>query len=392
LEYYRQNLEKIRICSEANPYGVGQLFIWCSNNLAAAVANQAMLYEIMSGDNSYRMLMQDHINWLLGLNSWGTSMITGIPEGTDTPLDVHMPFWMLRGEIIRGSLVDGPLWTTIHGNMLGIRLSGEDQYAHLQPPHIRYHDDWMDYSTNEPTLDGSAEMLMFLAYLGERYPVFEHDLYGARIRTMDKEKSIHLCFTAHDRLEGFEHVLQVLRNNEVKGSFFLTGDFIRNHPELVSQINAEGHTVGAHSDKHLLYNAWENRDSLLLPEDSIREDIRRNLKELEDLGIRPRYFLPPYEWYNSRVSAMAAEQGQITVNFTPGIRTNADYTTPDMPNYLSSEQILDSFLHHEETQGLDGCHVLIHPGTDPRRKDKFYLHLEELIAKLRAKGYRFDSF
>ena len=165
VEYYAHNLAQIQARANQNPYGIGHLFIWCSNNLAAAVATQAILFEEMTGSKQYRPLMQDHVNWLLGLNPWGSSMITEIPEGRDSPLDVHMPFWRIKQEPIKGSLVDGPLWTTIHDRMLAIELSEPDEYAHLQPDHIKYWDDWMDYSTNEPTLDGSAELLLILTYL-----------------------------------------------------------------------------------------------------------------------------------------------------------------------------------------------------------------------------------
>lgn len=163
--YYEQNLEKIKQRAEENPYGVGHLFIWCSNNLAAAVATQAMLYEEMTGSKKYRPLFQNHVNWLLGLNPWNSSMITDIPEHADTPVDVHMPFWKLLNQSVKGSLVDGPILATIHENMIGITPSEPDEYAHLQPDHIKYMDDWADYSTNEPTLDGSAELLLILTLL-----------------------------------------------------------------------------------------------------------------------------------------------------------------------------------------------------------------------------------
>jgi len=165
IHYYEHNLEQIKSRAEKNPYGVGHLFIWCSNNLAAAVATQAMLYEKMSGSQKYRSLLQDHTNWLLGLNPWNTSMITEIPENSDTPVDVHMPFSRIFKKPIKGSLVDGPIWASIHDNMLGIHLSQIDEYAHLQPDHIKYMDDWEDYSTNEPTLDGSAELLLIFTIL-----------------------------------------------------------------------------------------------------------------------------------------------------------------------------------------------------------------------------------
>lgn len=163
--FYRHNLERIAARARLNDYGVGHLFVWCSNNFAAAVATQALLYEHMTGENRFRPLMQDHINWLLGLNPWGTSMITGIPADGDHPVDVHMPFWRRLGKSVPGSLVDGPLWSSIHEGMLQISLSEPDEYRHLQPGHITYWDDWADYSTNEPTMDGSADLIHWLAWL-----------------------------------------------------------------------------------------------------------------------------------------------------------------------------------------------------------------------------------
>jgi endoglucanase len=166
--FYRHNLERIQARARLNDYGVGHLFVWCSNNFAAAVATQALLYEQMTGDLRFRPMMQDHINWLLGLNPWGTSMITGIPADGDHPVDVHMPFWRRLGISVPGSLVDGPLWSSIHEGMLQISLSEPDEYRHLQPGHITYWDDWADYSTNEPTMDGSADLFHLLAWLSSQ--------------------------------------------------------------------------------------------------------------------------------------------------------------------------------------------------------------------------------
>lgn len=165
--YYKHNLLKIQERANRNPYGVGHLFIWCSNNLATAVATQSLLYEQMTGDVQFRPLLQNHLNWLLGLNPWGTSMITGIPADGEYPLDVHMPFWILNKQVVPGSLVDGPLWSSIHDKMLAIRLNEPDEFAHLQPDHIKYWDDFADYSTNEPTMDGSADLILLLAHFAK---------------------------------------------------------------------------------------------------------------------------------------------------------------------------------------------------------------------------------
>lgn len=61
--------------------------------------------------------------------------------------------------------MDGPLLSSIHDKMLKINLSSLDEYKMFQPKHITYWDDWEDYSTNEPTMDGSADLFLLLTHL-----------------------------------------------------------------------------------------------------------------------------------------------------------------------------------------------------------------------------------
>lgn len=216
------------------------------------------------------------------------------------------------------------------------------------------------------------------------------DSEGAIVRTDTSSKSIYLFFTGHELIDGFEYVLNVLDKHDAKGSFFFTGDFIRSYSDLVQEIDTKGHFVGAHSDKHLLYCDWTNRDSLLLSESDIKTDIADNLKELSRLDIHPKYFMAPYEWHNKKVVELASELNQTTVNFSSGTRSNADYTTPDLPNYISSDDILKSIYNYESSNKMNGFHLLIHPGTTHERKDKFYLKLDELITKFTNQGYSFS--
>jgi peptidoglycan/xylan/chitin deacetylase (PgdA/CDA1 family) len=218
------------------------------------------------------------------------------------------------------------------------------------------------------------------------------DKEGAIVRSDTSKKNIYLCFTGHDYAEGFDYVLAVLKKQKVKGSFFLTGDFVRNNKKLVKQIIKNGHFVGAHSDKHILYCDWKKRDSLLYSEDLIKEDILQNLIVLKKQHIEPKYFMPPYEWYNKKVVEIAAQLNQKTINFSSGTRSNADYTTPDMPNYISSDDILKSIYNYVCLKNMNGFHLLIHPGTNPKRTDKFYFLLDELISKLKNEGYHFAKF
>ncbi|MFS4415629.1 polysaccharide deacetylase family protein [Maribacter sp. 2307ULW6-5] len=218
------------------------------------------------------------------------------------------------------------------------------------------------------------------------------DGHGALIRSDTTQNTIYLCFTGHEFIDGFDHVLYVLDKHHIKASFFLTGDFVRQHKKMIQDWAASGHYIGAHSDRHLLYNAWENRDSLRYTKAEIKRDIENNLLELKKLNLDPTYFMPPYEWYNKEIVALATALGQTTVNFSPGTRSNADYTTPEMDNYMSSEDILNSIYSFEKEQGMNGFHLLIHPGTSDKRKDKLYHHLETLILHFKERGYAFARF
>lgn len=219
------------------------------------------------------------------------------------------------------------------------------------------------------------------------------DEHGAIIRSDSSQASIYLCFTGHDYADGFEYVLSVLDSYQIKASFFLTGDFMRNQNKWTQQIITRQHYLGIHSDQHLLYNDWENRNQLLVTPKRIRTDIQNNLKELEKLKVQPApIWMPPYEWYNLQITEIAQELGLTTVNFSPGTRSNADYTTPEMSNYRSSDLIYESIINFEQKKGMNGFHLLIHPGVHPNRKDKFYYRLPELIEYFLSMGYHFNSF
>lgn len=225
------------------------------------------------------------------------------------------------------------------------------------------------------------------------------DAHGAVTRRNPARKTVYLVFTADEFAEGREKILITLNNQKIKSSFFLTGNFLRNPDNryFIQQAVRAGHYIGPHSDRHLLYADWSNRDSLLVSKKEFENDLHNNYEELKKFGIsfrRARFFIPPYEWYNRNIVVWSASLGIQVVNLTPGTGTNADYTTPDMPNYQSSESLLQKFFRFESANpnGLNGCIVLIHLGTDPLRKDKFYLHLDNIISDLKGKGYSFNKF
>jgi endoglucanase len=164
--YYRAGIEYTMAKGGRNPYGIGIPFIWCSNNLLTSLIAQIILYEKMTGDTRYQKYLVEQRDWLFGRNPWGTSMFTGMPEGGEYPVDVHLSLYAMTKRDAPGGLVDGPIFGTIYRKLLGLQLSQPDEFEHLQNPFVVYHDDIGDYSTNEPTMDGTAGAILMMAYWG----------------------------------------------------------------------------------------------------------------------------------------------------------------------------------------------------------------------------------
>jgi len=401
-DFMREGLEKLYDKGKLNPFLFGIPFIWCSNNYVAAALTQIRLYEQVTRDTSYREMEASLRDWLFGCNPWGTSMIVGLPKSGVSPKDPHSAFTHLYGYEINGGLVDGPVRGSIFNSLKGIHLSKPDAFSEFQSDVAVYHDDWGDYSTNEPTMDGTASLTYYLSSLEVEggLPKRNHEVVLGGITRMDTtEKENYLVFTGHEFADGGETIRRTLKKHNIKASLFFTGDFYRNKnfAPLIKSLMNDGHYLGGHSDKHLLYASWEKRDSLLVTRDSFLIDIRANYEAMKKFGLArqsARYYLPPYEWYNQAVSEWCNELGLTLVNFTPGTSSNADYTTPDMANYLSSDSIYQRILRYESTHanGLNGFILLTHVGTSPMRTDRFYRKLEGLVAVLKKRGYRFRSF
>jgi hypothetical protein len=143
---------------------VGIPFVWCSNNLMASFATQAWLYRRMTGDARFREHEAAALDWLFGANPWGVSMVVNLPADGAWPREPHSVVAMQRGpESQTGGLVDGPVYRSIYQSLRGIRLLAEDEYAPFNTGFIVYHDDAGDYSTNEPIMDGTANLAYLLA-------------------------------------------------------------------------------------------------------------------------------------------------------------------------------------------------------------------------------------
>ena len=161
-EYYRTGLERV-VERAGNGFRIGVPFIWCSSNLIASFATQAYLYRQMTGDTRFQEYEAAALDWLFGANPWGVSMIIGLPQSGRWARDPHAVVSRQLGWQLTGGMLDGPVYRSIFENLRGIRLFDEDEFAAFNTGFIVYHDDFGDYSTNEPIMDGTANLTYLLA-------------------------------------------------------------------------------------------------------------------------------------------------------------------------------------------------------------------------------------
>lgn len=407
-EYMRQGLQYLRERAADEPFMHGVPYLWCSNNLTGSAATQARLYEEATGDTQFREMEAALRDWLFGCNPWGTSMICGLPEapmpGFDYPSEPHSSYVKWNNDLTYGGLIDGPIERQLFISRAGAALTKPDAFAPLNNGKAVYHDDIGDYSSNEPTMDGTAGLAYYFAsleYLGNRQKSalkVTKDDRGAIVRVNPDKKVIYLCFTADENFNGGEKVLNTLKKQGIKGNFFFTGNGLRAEANkaLVSRAVSEGHYVGGHSDGHVLYADWGAARPTLMSADSIITDLRANYAELAKYGVKAedaQWFLPPYEHYNKENVDLLTAMGVKVCNYTPGIGTPADYTTPDMKGYKRAQPLIDGLYKFEKESGLNGALLLIHPGVHPDRPDseRLYNRLDEIIKYLKKKGYAFDK-
>lgn len=230
----------------------------------------------------------------------------------------------------------------------------------------------------------------------DRPPV--HDVYdrtGTMVRHDTLRPVIWLIFSADSTFEGAPAALDALDKRGLKANFFFTGNFLRDsaNSAIIHRIVDGGHYVSGHSNGHILYADWDNRNVLVDP-DSTLKDMRANMAELRRYGVNTdsvTWLVPPYEWIaEEQVKTLADSMGLIAINPTPGIQTFRDYTVPQDKAYRDSESLLKQLYEFERERTLNGAFLIIHLGTDSARHDKFHRFLPSIVDSLTTLGYSFE--
>lgn len=159
-----------RAIANENPFMWGVPGIWCSNNLTTAMLTQCILYRTLTGDRTFEEMEGSLRDWLFGCNPWGTSMVVELPKTGVYPHAPHSNWVFQNYGMPTGGLIDGPVYTSIFNSLKGVNITDDmphvtaNAYLEFQPGDVVYHDNTHDYSTNEPTMDGTASLTFPLSF------------------------------------------------------------------------------------------------------------------------------------------------------------------------------------------------------------------------------------
>ena len=179
------------------------------------------------------------------------------------------------------------------------------------------------------------------------------------------EKKIALSFDAAWGNEDTPDILSILKANDVKATFFMTGGWVSSYPDDVKAILADGHDLGNHSENH-------KQMSQLSPEESRQEIVKPHEKVKSLTGYEMNLFRPPYGDYNNTVIRTAYSSGYYPIQWNVDSLDWKDYGVEDIINRVIESQDLGN-----------GSIILMHNGAKYTAEA-----LDTLIKKLKEKGYQ----
>ncbi|MEG4116244.1 polysaccharide deacetylase family protein [Microcoleus sp. N9_B4] len=180
-----------------------------------------------------------------------------------------------------------------------------------------------------------------------------------------QHKAIALTFDDGPWPKTTTQILDILKENNIKATFFWVGRYLKNSPEIGKQVAAAGHAIGNHT--------W-NHEYLQYNEDGAAREIDRTSSLIEDLtGIQTSMFRPPGGILNNGLAAYAQKKNYAVVMWSAD---SFDWRT-------LTESLIDNVMRQANSGGI----VLMHDGGGNRART--VKALPDIIAKLRKEGYIF---
>lgn len=180
-----------------------------------------------------------------------------------------------------------------------------------------------------------------------------------------RQKAIALTFDDGPWPTTTVQILDILKQNNIKGTFFWVGRYLQVYPELGKKVAQAGHAIGNHTWNHqyIKYN-----------EEGAAREIDRTTSLIEELtGIRTYMFRPPGGILNNGLAAYAQKKNYTVVMWSAD---SLDWRT-------ATQSLMENVMRQANSGGI----VLMHDGGGNRSKT--VEALPKIIAKLKKEGYTF---
>lgn len=202
--------------------------------------------------------------------------------------------------------------------------------------------------------------------LGEKNKNLITEYKGIAMGSQDT-KSIYLTFDEGYEAGYTEKILDILKENDVKAAFFITGHYLNSQPNLVKRMIDEGHIVGNHTVNHYSMPS--------LDDEKLKTEVM-NLHSAvyEKFGYEMTYLRPPKGEYSERTLALTQNLGYTTVMWS--------FAYDD---WNENKQHGDEYAKNKIISNMhNGAVILLHANS----KDNINV-LDEVIKTLKRDGYEF---
>lgn len=161
-------------------------------------------------------------------------------------------------------------------------------------------------------------------------------------------------------------VLDILKKNRIKSTFFVVGQNVKNYPDLTKQIVADGHVIANHTWHHWYHNM--NAQAAAYEVANTGDII------YQTTGVRTSLFRPPGGIMNNGVAAYAKNNKYAVIMWSAD---SMDYSRPAVP------RLMNNIFREAKPGGI----VLMHDGGGDRSHT--VKALPEIISRFRKQGYEF---
>ncbi|PHM09287.1 polysaccharide deacetylase family protein [Nostoc sp. 'Peltigera malacea cyanobiont' DB3992] len=182
------------------------------------------------------------------------------------------------------------------------------------------------------------------------------------------EKIIALTFDDGPSPKNTAQILEILKKNDVKATFFMIGQMVKYFPEVAKQVAADGHVIGNHTWHH-----WYRQMDLA----TASSEIDRTAEIIyKTTGEKTSLFRPPGGFLNNGLAEYAKNEKYVVMMWSEQ-SGDAERRSPQVPG------LVKNVLKYAKP----GAIVLLHDGGGNRSKS--VKALPEMIAGLKTEGYRF---